>query len=52
MTRWRSFASVSGSSLISGNSTRWRTVAALNGEDDPALLGCSHRLEGRVAVAL
>ena len=30
----------------------WRTVAALNGEDDPALLGCSHRLEGSVPVAL
>lgn len=28
----------------------WRTVAALSDGDDPAMLGCSHRLEGRGAV--
>jgi ATP phosphoribosyltransferase regulatory subunit len=30
----------------------WRTVAALKGGDEPALLGCSHRLEGREALRL
>jgi ATP phosphoribosyltransferase regulatory subunit len=30
----------------------WRTVAALSDADDPAALGCSHRLVGGEAVAL
>lgn len=30
----------------------WRTIAALSGEDDAAVLGCTHRLEGGAAVAL
>jgi ATP phosphoribosyltransferase regulatory subunit len=30
----------------------WRTVAALDPSDDPAALGCSHRLEGVDPVAL
>jgi len=30
----------------------WRTRAALSAEDDPAALGCTHRLEGSEAVAL
>ena len=30
----------------------WRTVAALSEADDPVALGCSHRLEGGVAVPL
>lgn len=30
----------------------WRTIAALTGEDDPAAVGCSHRLAGTEPVAL
>ncbi|MBT2133116.1 ATP phosphoribosyltransferase regulatory subunit [Croceibacterium sp. LX-88] len=30
----------------------WRTVAALSEADDPARLGCSHRLEGTAPVAI
>ena len=30
----------------------WRTVAALSDADDPASLGCSHRLEGGAARPL
>jgi ATP phosphoribosyltransferase regulatory subunit len=30
----------------------WRTVAALSDADDPAALGCSHRLEGSQTIAL
>lgn len=30
----------------------WRTVAALAQGDDPAQLGCSHRLDGKAPVAL
>lgn len=30
----------------------WRTIAALSAEDDAAVLGCTHRLEGDEAVAL
>src|SRR5690606_3966659 len=30
----------------------WRTVAALSDTDDPARLGCSHRLDGAAPVAL
>jgi len=30
----------------------WRTLAALSEADDPAALGCSHRLAGGEAVAL
>ena len=33
-------------------SDEWRTVAALDVFDDPAALGCSHRLVGREAVLL
>ena len=30
----------------------WRTIAALSDTDDPAALGCSHRLEGGAAGPL
>jgi ATP phosphoribosyltransferase regulatory subunit len=30
----------------------WRTVAALSESDDPAALGCTHRLDGKDAVRL
>jgi ATP phosphoribosyltransferase regulatory subunit len=30
----------------------WRTVAALGDGDDPAALGCSHRLDGSAAIPL
>jgi ATP phosphoribosyltransferase regulatory subunit len=30
----------------------WRTVAALAEADDPAALGCTHRLDGTEPVAL
>jgi ATP phosphoribosyltransferase regulatory subunit len=30
----------------------WRTVAAIDAEDDPRALGCTHRLDGSEPVAL
>jgi ATP phosphoribosyltransferase regulatory subunit len=30
----------------------WRTVAAVSADCDPAALGCTHRLEGGVAVRI
>ncbi|RKF21804.1 ATP phosphoribosyltransferase regulatory subunit [Altericroceibacterium spongiae] len=32
--------------------TGWRTVAALDESDDPATLGCTHRLDGSAPVAV